>query len=71
MQDGITETNHGMIDYLVVTSTDCWDSLEPDVRDQFVKILDEVTDKWNAKAGDVNDEAQAGDPRRRRRRSAS
>ncbi|MEZ5825973.1 MAG: hypothetical protein R3C97_14915 [Geminicoccaceae bacterium] len=25
MQDGITETNHGIIDYLLVTSTDFWD----------------------------------------------
>ena len=23
VQDGITETNHGIIDYLVVTSVDC------------------------------------------------
>ena len=30
VQDGITETNHGVIDYLVVTSVDWLDSLESD-----------------------------------------
>ena len=49
VQDGITETNHGIIDYLVVTSTEWWDGLDPAVRDQFPKILDEVT--ANAKRG--------------------
>ena len=43
VQDGITETNHGIIDYLVVTSTDFWDGLPDDVRDQLATILAEVT----------------------------
>ena len=34
VQDGITESNHGIIDYLVVTSTDWWDGLDGDLRDQ-------------------------------------
>lgn len=34
VQDGTTETNHGVIDYLVVTGTDWWDSLDADVRDR-------------------------------------
>ena len=40
MQDGTTETNHGIIDYLVVTSTDFWDwdSLTMYVRDQLGTI---------------------------------
>jgi C4-dicarboxylate-binding protein DctP len=58
VQDGITETNHGVLDYLLVTSTDFWEGLDPDVRDQLSKILTEVTDKWNAKAGDVNEAAK-------------
>ncbi len=58
VQDGITETNHGIIDYLVVTSTDFLDSLEPDVRDQFLTILGEVTDTRNAEAFAVNEEAK-------------
>ena len=58
MQDGITETNHGIIDYLVVTSVDWLDSLEPDVRDQFLTILAEVTETRNAESTKVNAEAK-------------
>ncbi|MEM9582470.1 MAG: DctP family TRAP transporter solute-binding subunit [Pseudomonadota bacterium] len=59
VQDGITETNHGIIDYLVVTSVDFLDSLDADVRDQFLTILDEVTVSRNASAFAVNEEAKA------------
>ena len=58
VQDGITETNHGIIDYLVVTSVDWLDSLEPEVRDQFMTILAEVTETRNAEAFAVNEEAK-------------
>ena len=54
VQDGVTETNHGIIDYLVVTSTKWWDELKPDVRDQFAKILSEVSDTRNAASKAVN-----------------
>ena len=56
VQDGVTETNHGIIDYLVVTSTEWWDGLKPDVRDQLAKILSEVTDSRNAQSTAVNEE---------------
>ena len=59
VQDGVTETNHGIIDYLVVTSTDFWDSLEDDTRDQFATILQEVTTTRNAESTRVNAEAKA------------
>ncbi|MGB3244400.1 MAG: TRAP transporter substrate-binding protein [Sulfitobacter sp.] len=58
VQDGITETNHGIIDYMVVTSTDWWDSLEPDVRDQLATILAEVTTERNAAVGQVDMDAR-------------
>ena len=58
VQDGITETNHGIIDYLVVTSTDFWDGLPDDVRDQLATILAEVTAARNAESTAVNDEAK-------------
>ena len=48
VQDGTTETNHGIIDYMVVTSVDWWDSLPEDVRTQLAQILKEVTDARNA-----------------------
>jgi len=59
VQDGVTETNHGIIDYLVVTSTDFWDSLPDDVRDQLATIIDEVTQTRNAESTKVNEEAKA------------
>ncbi len=55
VQDGVTETNHGIIDYLVVTSTEWLDSLKPDVHDQFLKILAEVTDTRNGESTAVNE----------------
>jgi C4-dicarboxylate-binding protein DctP len=55
VQDGITETNHGIIDYLVVTSVDWLDSLDADVREQFMTILAEVTEARNAESTAVNE----------------
>ena len=54
VQDGVTETNHGIIDYLVVTSVDWLDSLEPATRDQFMTILAEVTETRNKEAFNLN-----------------
>ncbi len=47
VQDGVTESNHGIIDYLVVTSQDWWAGLEPDLRDDLAQILLEVTHERN------------------------
>ena len=58
VQDGITETNHGVLDYLVVASVDWLDSLDADVRDQFMTIMDEVTATRNAESAKVNQEAK-------------
>ena len=58
VQDGITETNHGIIDYLVVTSVDFLDSLDPAVREQFLTILNEVTVSRNAAVGQVDADAR-------------
>jgi len=59
VQDGATETNHGIIDYLVVASSAWWDGLPADVRDQLKTILDEVTESRNAESNRVNEEAKA------------
>ncbi|MBT0961162.1 TRAP transporter substrate-binding protein [Denitromonas iodatirespirans] len=56
VQDGITETNHGVLDYLVVTSTEWLKGLKPDVREQFLKILGEVTTERNAAVKKVDEE---------------
>ena len=58
VQDGITETNHGIIDYLVVASVDWLDSLDAGVRDQFLTILNEVTVTRNGEAFAVNETAK-------------
>ncbi|MAM63590.1 DctP family TRAP transporter solute-binding subunit [Maritimibacter sp. UBA3975] len=54
VQDGITETNHGLLDYMVVASVDWLDSLDDDVREQFTTILDEVTEERNAAIAEVD-----------------
>jgi C4-dicarboxylate-binding protein DctP len=56
VQDGVTETNHGILDYLVVTSSDWWDGLPDDVRTQFATILKEVTEDRNAESTKVNEQ---------------
>ncbi len=53
VQDGVTETNHGVLDYMVVTSTEWWDGLDPAVRDQLNTIMLEVTAERNAAITDV------------------
>lgn len=54
VQDGVTETNHGILDYLVVTSAKWWDDLPADVRDQLSTILMEVTALRNGESTKVN-----------------
>ena len=42
VQDYITESNHGLIDYLVVTSTEFWNGLPDDIRTEVKKAMDEA-----------------------------
>ena len=58
VQDGTTATNHGIIDYLLVTSTEWLATLDDDVRDQFMTIVAEVTDVRNGEAAALNQEAK-------------
>ncbi|UWQ10132.1 TRAP transporter substrate-binding protein [Aliiroseovarius crassostreae] len=58
VQDGVTETNHGIIDYLVVTNVDWWEGLPGDVRDQLAQILKEVSQLRNGEAFAVNEAAK-------------
>lgn len=59
VQDGITETNHGIIDYLVVTSDEWLAGLDAGVRDQFLTILKEVTEARNKESFAVNEDNKA------------
>ncbi len=56
VQDGITESNHGIIDYLVVTSAEWWNGLDGEVRNQLKAILDEVTAERNGLSTQINEE---------------
>lgn len=59
VQDGVTETNHQVLAYLLVTSKEWLDGLPADVRDQFVKIASEVTVAANEKVGKQEAENRA------------
>ncbi|MBC6442528.1 MAG: DctP family TRAP transporter solute-binding subunit [Rhodobacteraceae bacterium] len=58
VQDGVTQTDHGIIDYLLVTSVDWLDSLDAEVRDRFLTIVAEVTETRNRESTRVNNEAR-------------
>ncbi|WP_075179441.1 TRAP transporter substrate-binding protein [Neptunomonas phycophila] len=60
VQPYITESNHGVLDYLVVTSTEFWMDLDEDVRAELKKALDEAIAYGNeiaAKKGDEDRQA--------------
>ncbi len=57
VQPFITETNHGVLDYLVVTSAEFWNGLDDDVRAELKKALDESIVYGNA----ISDEQAAKD----------
>lgn len=56
VQDGITETNHGLLDYMVVVSTDWWDSLDGDLQSDLARIMQEVSNERNAAIAQVDAE---------------
>lgn len=56
----MTETNHQLLTYLAVTSTEWLDSLPQDVREQFVVIFGEEVNKANANAEAINEKAKQG-----------
>lgn len=54
VQDGITESNHGILDYLVVTSARWWNGLPADIRNELAAILEEVTKERNGISREIN-----------------
>lgn len=50
VQPYITETNHGILDYLVVSSVDFWEGLPADIRAELEKALAEAIEYGNAVA---------------------
>ncbi len=55
VQKYITESNHGVLDYMVVTNTEFWNGLPDDVRAELEKIMGEVTTAVNKMANDINE----------------
>ena len=55
VQKYITESNHGLLDYMVITNTKFWNGLPDDVRTELETILDEVTVEVNRLASELNE----------------
>jgi len=47
VQDYITESDHGLVDYMVVTSVEFWAGLPGDVREVLEQCIDEASDYAN------------------------
>jgi C4-dicarboxylate-binding protein DctP len=54
VQKYITESNHGVLDYMVITNTKFWNGLPDDVRSELRKIMDEVSVEVNKQAEALN-----------------
>ena len=54
VQKTIAETNHGVIDYMVITNAKWWDGLPADVRAGIQKAMDEATGYGNKLGEDIN-----------------
>ena len=55
VQKTIAETNHGVIDYMVVTNSKWWDGLPADVRKGLSEAMAEATTYANKLANDINE----------------
>jgi len=59
VQDGVTETNHGILDYAVIVSRRFWEGLPKDIRADLERILNEVTAERNKQSYDLNQASRA------------
>lgn len=55
VQKYITESNHGVLDYMVITNTKFWNGLSEDMRNELQAIMDEVTVEVNRLANELNE----------------
>ena len=55
VQKTIAETNHGLLDYMVVTNAKWWDGLPADVKKGLTEAMDEATVYGNKLAFDINE----------------
>ena len=54
VQPYITETNHGVLDYMLVSNTRFWFGIPHQIRTELEGIIDEVTYEVNRAAEDAN-----------------
>lgn len=54
VQKFITESNHGLLSYMVIVNTNFWNSIPEDIRAELSKILDEVSVEVNKKSHTLN-----------------
>lgn len=55
VQKYITESNHGVLDYMVITNTKFWNGLPEDIRTTLAEIMEEVTVEVNKEAAAINE----------------
>ncbi|MEX0166965.1 TRAP transporter substrate-binding protein [Pseudomonas brassicacearum] len=54
VQKYVTESNHGVLDYMLITTSDFWNGLPPDIRSELDKIVLESTAHANQEAERFN-----------------
>jgi C4-dicarboxylate-binding protein DctP len=54
VQKSIAETNHGVVDYMVITNAKWWDGLPADIRKGLAEAMDEATEYGNKLANEIN-----------------
>src|SRR5699024_8498961 len=55
VQKTVAETNHGVIDYMVVTNMQWWEGLPDDIRAGLVKALEAATEHANEESAKLNE----------------
>lgn len=55
VQKYITESNHGVLDYMVITNTEFWNGLPDDIRDTLTQVMNDVSIEVNKHAAELNE----------------
>ena len=50
VQKFITESNHGLLSYMVIVNSKFWDGLSPELRTGLSQIMEQVSDEVNKKS---------------------
>ncbi|KAF1052560.1 MAG: C4-dicarboxylate-binding periplasmic protein DctP [Stenotrophomonas maltophilia] len=58
VQKHFLESDHGVIDYMVITNAKFWNGLPPDIRSTLEQVMEEVTVEVNRQAARLNAEAR-------------